>query len=154
MKGQLLLDEVNTIRAVQGLAPVVSIRLAGTDSLDPALCPIAVATTATVARGIAPRWASKLTLRLSRGSFARMAGTALDLPFEEATREVLAPSAVVSFVIAASYGLVFADDGGLLRGWIEPTDDDPSRWDLHLLPGHEYPKGHGPETVRDATSSA
>ena len=51
------------------------------------------------------------------------------------------------------HGLVFTDADGFLRGWIEPTDADPSVWNLHLMPGHEYPQGHGPAVQERSSRS-
>jgi hypothetical protein len=153
MNGQRLLDDINTIRAVQGRAPISAIRLNGADLRDPASCAIALATVTTVARGIAEPWRSKFTLRFARGHIARMVGVALDQPFDEITREVLATDVIRSFVIAASHGLVFEDTHGMLHGWIDPTDEDPSAWNLHLMPGREYPRGHGPRSMSLATGT-
>jgi hypothetical protein len=62
--------------------------------------------------------------------------------------EVLATDAMGSHDIAAFYRLVIYENR-ILRGWIEPTDDDPAVWDLHLMPGETYPQGHAPQGFRE-----
>ena len=50
-----------------------------------------------------------------------------------------------SLNIALAFNLVFLHESRLLlRGWIEPTENDPATWRLHLLPGYDYPPGHDP----------
>jgi len=57
-----------------------------------------------------------------------------------------------SVFIVLHYGLVFVDPNGLLRGWIEPTENDPTVWDLHLMPGQPYPTGPAPAAGREDAS--
>ena len=54
---------------------------------------------------------------------------------------IAVPEAMDSLLTADGFGLTFLDHDGCLKGWIEPTDDDQTRWDLHLMPGHAYPPG-------------
>ena len=59
---------------------------------------------------------------------------------------MLAPEAIDSVIIASHFGLIFVDADGFLRGWIDPTPENPGVWDLHLMPGERYPDGHEPRT--------
>ena len=138
---------------VVGLAPVRVIPLEGTDPQNPALCPIAATAGCTVAKGVAEEWRRHFTLRFSTGVLARAAGLALNQPYNEGTREVLATATIRTFVIAVSYGLAFEDARGSVRGWIDPTDANPAAWNLHLMPGNDYPKGHNPADRRDNQAS-
>jgi hypothetical protein len=143
-RGQRLLDHLNAIRAVQSLAPIDSIPITGTAARDPKRCPVALATHASLGPTMTPPWDKFWTLQFPNAAITRMAGLALNQPFNEATRETLATGTIRTFAIAASYNLVFVDDNGNLRGWIDPTHRDKRSWNLHLMPGHEYPGGHEP----------
>jgi hypothetical protein len=144
MTGQTLLDEVNTIRAIRGLPSLRRIRLAGSDPEHPSRCPIALATGTSISAGTAPELQASFAVRFAYRSHARMAAAELDLPFCSMTREMQAPPAIRDFVNAAFHHLVFDDGKGDVRGWISPRDDNPSTWDLHLMPEHAYPPGHAP----------
>jgi hypothetical protein len=144
MKGLALLNDINSIRACQGKSPIARISLPGTLPDDPERCPVASVTGATVAVGTDSRWLRRFVLRFDSIAVARAVAAEIAQPHASDRPEVLAPDAVVSLVCAVHYGLVFEDPDGFLRGWIEPTDGDPSVWDLQLMPGQPYPDGHTP----------
>jgi hypothetical protein len=140
--GQLLIDEINAVRAVQALPPLAAIPLAAAER--PARCPVSDAAACTLAPGLAPEWNRRVTLHFPCSDLARMAGHALHQPYNEETCETLAPPTICSFRVAASWGLTFSE-GGELRGWLDPAgSSDPSLWRLHLAPGQAYPPGHRP----------
>jgi hypothetical protein len=144
VKGLELLNDVNAIRACRGKAPIARISLCGTCPDDPRRCPVASATGATVTVGSHPPWLHRFVLRFEHLEVAQAVAGTIGQPCAPDRPEVLAPDAVVSLACAVHYRLVFEDDDGFLRGWIEPTDDDPSVWDLQLMPGEPYPQGHAP----------
>jgi hypothetical protein len=144
MKGLNLLNDINSIRACQGKSPIARISLPGTLPDDPRRCPVASASGATVTVGTDPRWLDRFILRFDCIAVARAVAVEIAQPHTSDRPEVLAPDAFVSLAYAVHHGLIFEDPDGFLRGWMEPTDSDPSVWDLHLMPGQRYPKGHAP----------
>ncbi len=143
MKGLQLINEINAIRACRSEAPIARISLAGALSREDR-CPLESIIGAEVTLGSCPEWAKRCLLRFDDIALARAVAAEIGRPHASDRPEVLAPDAIDSFVIALAFGLVFEDDDGFLRGWIEPTDGDPSVWDLHLMPGEKYPPGHEP----------
>jgi hypothetical protein len=144
VKGLELLNEINSIRACRGKAPIARISLPGTLPNDPLRCPVAAATGATVTCGSHPEWLKRFVLVFDEVEVARAVSAQIGQPCAPDEPEVLASDAMVSFLCAIHFGLVFDDADGFLKGWIEPSDDDPSIWDLHLMPGVAYPRGHEP----------
>jgi hypothetical protein len=142
-KGYSLLAEVNIVRGVLGTASVGQLvhaqvtRMDGIDALADVLgC--------DAGPGITERWSQQLTLRLPDESTTEAVAEALRQPFDAEACEVLATDAMISFDLAAFYKVAMWSED-VLRGWFEPTDDDPSVWDLHLMPGELYPPGHAPK---------
>jgi hypothetical protein len=52
------------------------------------------------------------------------------------------PDALDSLVVADAFDLTCRGRNGMLIGWLEPNDTDQHLWDVHLLPGREYPPRH------------
>jgi hypothetical protein len=111
---------------------------------DRAGCPLDSLIGANVTFGSHHGWERRFVLRLDDVAVARAVSAAIEQPHAPDRPEVLASDAIDSFVIALAFGLVFEDADSFLSGWIEPTENDPSVWDLHLMPGHSYPPGHSP----------
>lgn len=149
MKGLQLLNNVNAIRACRGKPPIARISLCGTCPDDPLRCPVASVTGAAVSVGSHPLWLKRFVLRVADSEIARAIAGTIGQACAPDRPEVLAPDAIVSFVCAVHYGLAFEDADGFLKGWIEPTDNDPSVWDLHLMPGEPYPPGHAARPAAD-----
>ncbi len=149
MKGHRLLAEVNIVRAVLGMPPLGRIKIVG-HVRNCGQCTIRHAAGCGAASGVDPAWTRSLTLKFFDEKATRDAGGALGRPFNETSCEVLAPDAISSLDIATHFGLVFVDPEGYLRGWIEPSDADPHVWDLHLMPGQDYPPGHAPHGYHTA----
>jgi hypothetical protein len=143
MKGHELLAHINIIRGEQGLDPISRISTTA-PVCGCAWCVLGRAAACGLDAGSTTEWRRRVVLVFSDEAMTEKVAAALGQPFSAANREVLAPDSIRSFDIAAHFGLTFTDRDGNLRGWIEPTNDDPSTWDLLLLPGYEYPPGHQP----------
>src|SRR5205814_971596 len=83
---------------------------------------------------------TRYELRYDDRERAGRVAEAVGAPLEE-SGGITVPEAIDSLLTADGFGLTFLDHDGCLKGWIEPTDDDQTRWDLHLMPGHAYPPG-------------
>jgi hypothetical protein len=153
MKGPALLNDVNEIRACLGKAPIARISLEGMHPHDPNYCAAALSTGALVASSTYPEWSHRFALRFSDMATTQAVGAALGQPVASDRPEVLAPDPGESLVIAVHFGLFFETPDGFLKGWIEPTEDDASVWDLHLMPGELYPAGHAPAELRGRESA-
>lgn len=151
-KGHQLLAEVNIIRTNVGREPLGEISMRGC-SWNCATCAIEMATGCRLRQAITEPEERGMALGFLDDETAAQVGAALKRPYIERTREVRAGDPINSFVIAATYGLVFVDSRMILTGWIEPTDRDPSTWDLFLMPAKLYPPGHAPRTYVDPISS-
>ena len=149
MKGRGLLRAINAVRLCQGRFPINRIALAETLADDPVRCPVAAATGVVVTSSTAADGTERFVMRFSTAIVARTVAEELGQKLARDRREVIVPDPMVSLIVAVHYGLVFDDGEGFLRGWIEPTDANNAVWDLHLMPGHDYPKGHDPWEASD-----
>lgn len=151
MKGQLLLSEINVIRAALGKGSIEMIRI------DPDVLHAgenAIATAAGCGIGFGEEdaerqrtdWPERITLKFHDPDTTRAVAAALEQPYNARNHEVLATDAINSLILAAHFGLVFIDADSYIRGWIEPTDNDPAIWDLFLMRGYPYPPGHEPRS--------
>jgi hypothetical protein len=158
MKGALLLEAVNRCRHALGF-PVISGVRVGSCEHDARVgcveCAIAQAMDCSIGVDLATgRYELQFTDRERVAQVAESLGDGNVLE----SGGVAAPEALDSLLIADAFGLIFRGQDGCLKGWIEPTDDDQSLWDLFLMPGYVYPPGSEPEaglvreTVFDSTS--
>src|SRR5438874_1810500 len=105
MKGLVLLNDINSIRACQGKLPIARISLPGTLPNDPMRCPVASATGAMVTVGTHPDWLRRFVLRFDRMETAKAVAAEIGQPHAVDRPEVLAPDPIVSLVCAVHYGL-------------------------------------------------
>jgi hypothetical protein len=141
MIGHQVLDCVNSVRAVQGLDTLGAIELDAAETFDAMLdtalgCTLGPAAHPQLERE--HRWA----LSFADPATARAVAQTLAARWSRDHSEVEAPQALVDLAIAAHYGLVFSDDMGFLKGWIVPSDNDPTLWKLCVMPGFAAPPGH------------
>lgn len=150
MKGQEVLDAINAVRSTVGLGPLGAIELEGSGHNDRALCvtcALNAAAQCNITVGCEPGTCRTRVFRFDEHDRAVLVAAATGVPVSLEEPEAATPMALDSLCIADAYGLTFVDDVGRLRGWIEPSDDDPTRWDLHLMPGYGYPPGHSPSVI-------
>jgi len=155
MKGDEVLKGINAARGAQGLGPLPGLVLSSCEHESRVGClPCAI----EAATG-APLDFDSEALRYELGYEDReQAGRVAEAMSAEITNSggVALTGAIDSLLTADGFSLTFLDGDGCLKGWIEPTDDDQTRWDLHLTPGHAYPPGSEPvagpvrETVFDS----
>ena len=140
MKGDEVLTVTNAARGALGLGllPGVVISPCEHDSRVGCLpCAIEAAMGCALDLNLeAARYEFRYDDRGQAGRVAEAVGVEL-----EESGGVAVPEAIDSLLTADGFGLTFLDRDGCLKGWIEPTDDDKTRWDLHLMPGHTYPPG-------------
>ncbi len=147
-KGLQLLTHVNLTRSALGLEPLAVIPVARwpefmsvSDAITEAL--------GAVGSGDPMEVNSKRVMSVAYrdDETARRVAAATGLPYDGAA--VAAPDALDSLSIADTFGLVFVgpdsdSEHWKLTGWIEPTDQNQSVWNLHKLPGDLHPPGHEP----------
>jgi hypothetical protein len=141
-KGQLLLAEVNIIRMVFGLDPV------GRIAAEPGACgcpecSLRHSIPCLIDADDPAIFNGDWRLQFADADLAVQVGAALGQPIDYKHAAVMATDAICSISIAQMFGLIFCR-WGVVAGWVEPTDEDQSVWDVHLLPGECYPPGHEP----------
>jgi hypothetical protein len=141
MIGYQVLDCINAVRTVQGLETLGAIELDASETFDEMLdaalgCTLGPAAHPQLDRE--HRWA----LSFPDPGTARAVAETLGARWSRDHSEVESPQALVDLAIAAHHGLVFSDDMGFLKGWIVPSENDPSLWKLCVMPGFAAPPGH------------
>ena len=140
MKGDEVLTVTNAARGALGLGPVPGLMLSSCEHDNRVGCLQCAIETAMGCALDLNLEAGRYEFRYDDSEQARRVTEALGVSLEESGGSAV-PEAIASLLTADGFGLTFLDRDGCLKGWIEPTDEDQTHWDLHLMPGHTYPPG-------------
>jgi hypothetical protein len=140
MKGEEVLTMINVARGALGLGLLPGLVLSSCEHDNPVGC-LTCAIEAAIGCELALNLeAARYELRYDDREQAGRVAKAIGVELEESSG-IAVPEAIDSLLTADGFGLTFLDRDACLKGWIEPTDDGQTLWDLHLMPGHGYPPG-------------
>ncbi len=140
MKGDEVLSVINAARGALGLRPFPGVALSACEHDNRVGCLQCAIESAMGCAVDLSLDAARYELRYDDRERAGRVAEAIGGELEESSG-IAVPQAIDSLLTADGFGLTFLDRDGCLKGWIEPTDHDQTRWDLHLMPGHIYPPG-------------